>query len=91
MRYTELVYLELKSQIDSLRADVKSMRQEPQRKTYTLAELTALTGLTTFEIYFVSDGLKTGETTGNGTGCPCYYDPDSAKFLRLSDDIEVST
>lgn len=40
----------------------------------TVAAITALTGSTAGQQAFATNGLKTGETTGAGTGVPCFYD-----------------
>lgn len=39
---------------------------------------------------FCRDGRKTGETAGNGTGCPVYFDTDTVQWLRFSDDSVVA-
>lgn len=54
------------------------------RRAYAdLASLTASNG----SIIFVTDGLKAGETSGNGTGVPAYY--SSGTWYRFSDDTAV--
>lgn len=40
---------------------------------------------------FATDGLKVGESTGFGTGCPVYFDEASGDWLRFSDDTVVTT
>ena len=51
----------------------------------------AADGMNRYEVRFAVDGLKQGETTGNGTGVPVYYDSNSDAWLRFSDDSAVST
>lgn len=38
---------------------------------------------------FCSDGRKTGETAGNGTGVPVWYDEASATWIDARTGVEV--
>jgi len=56
------------------------------RRAYAdLGTLTASNG----SIIFVTDGLKSGESTGNGSGVPAYFSGDT--WYRFSDDTAVQT
>lgn len=52
---------------------------------YTVATLPA-SPLACF-IAYASDGVKHGETTGGGTGCPVYF--SNTQWRRYSDDTQV--
>lgn len=47
------------------------------------------TGVSNGDHWFATDGVKDGETTGNGTGCPVYFDEASGDWKRYSDDTTV--
>lgn len=53
---------------------------------YTVAQLPTISE---FMVAFASDGRKSGETAGNGTGVPVFYDSNSAKWLTFYDNSEV--
>jgi len=56
----------------------------------TVSELNALTAYNGMVAY-ATDGLKSGETTGNGTGVPVYYDEITGDWLLFRDDTAVAT
>lgn len=55
--------------------------------SYTVAAL-QLISVETGSLAWASDGLKAGETAGNGTGIPCYF--DGSNWYRFSDDTVIS-
>ena len=56
---------------------------------YTVATLPSVNATSPGRQAFATDGLKVGETTGNGTGVPVY--DDGTQWRRTSDDSTVST
>ena len=58
--------------------------------SFTLAGAPA-TALQDGDLIWISDGRKTGEGVGSGTGVVAYWDSTSAAWLRLSDDTAVAT
>lgn len=91
MRYTELVYRELSAQVDALKRELRTRTSETNDNVFAFADLPDTSSMSSFEIFFVTDGLKEGETTGNGSGVVCYFDVASSSYLRLSDNAIVST
>ena len=60
--------------------------------TSTLANAPlAADGLTAYAVRFISDGRKSGETAGNGTGVPAYYNPATNTWLAFRTDTVVTT
>jgi hypothetical protein len=53
----------------------------------TVANLTALSGVTAGAIAYATDGRKSGEGAGAGTGCPVYY---SGGWKAFSSDAAVT-
>lgn len=51
----------------------------------------AADGLVTYACRFISDGRKTGEGAGLGTGVPAYYDPTTDSWRNFRDDAAVTT
>ena len=49
----------------------------------------ATDGLTSYAFGFISNGRKTGEGAGVGTGVLAYYDPDTDSWLNVRDDSAV--
>lgn len=71
--------------IDKLRAAF-SVRIQKQNLTVAQLATVAATAAVGDEA-FATDGLKDGETTGNGTGVPVYF--DGTNWCRCSDDTTV--
>lgn len=49
----------------------------------------AVDGMTTYACRFISDGRKSGEGAGTGTGVPAFYDPTTDTWLNFSDQSAV--
>ena len=60
-----------------------------QFKTQTVAQLNALTNKSFGMVAFAGNGRKSGETAGNGTGCPVYY--GGANWLTFYDNTTVQS
>lgn len=50
----------------------------------------AADGASSGDMRFVTNGRKTAEGPGMGTGCPCYFNGADDKWKRLSDDMNVA-
>lgn len=48
-------------------------------------------GTNYIDLLWISDGLKSGETTGNGTGVLAVYDSSGDRWLRVGDYTEVQS
>lgn len=59
-----------------------------QQKSYTVAQLNALTNKAFGMTAFAGNGRKSGETAGNGTGCPVYY--GGSNWLTFYDNSVVA-
>lgn len=60
--------------------------------SYTFAEYTVTqlpTGLSTFQLGFASNGRKSGEVAGFGTGIPVWFDSSDNKWKTFYDNTEV--
>lgn len=79
---------ELNERIDTVEAEIDAAATTQE---IAFADLPfAVDGMSRYEVRFITDGRKQGETAGNGTGVPCYYDSASDSWLRLSDDTAVA-
>lgn len=60
--------------------------------TATLAEAQAAPAdtLSNGDMWFISNGRKTGEAAGAGTGLPCWYNAATGEWLKFSDNLVVS-
>lgn len=77
---------DLQHQINRLRKI--SVRAEVAGAVKVLAVADLPTDVGAGSLSFASDGLKLGETTGNGTGVLVYF--DGSAWYRASDDSVVS-
>lgn len=60
--------------------------------TSTLANAPlAADGMATFAVRYISDGRKSGEGAGAGTGLPAWYDASSDSWLTFYDNSTVLT
>lgn len=60
-----------------------------QGKSYTVAQLNALTNKVFGMTAFAGNGRKSGETAGNGSGCPVYY--GGSNWLTFYDNSTVQS
>lgn len=47
-------------------------------------------GTTYATVWFCSNGRKSGEGVGSGTGVPVYWNAATSKWFKFSDDTEVT-
>lgn len=95
----ELVWDRINERVTPLEATIDELRQDSQvaRSAYAFPQTTlanaplAADGMTTAEMRFITDGRKGGESAGNGTGVPAYYDPTSDSWLNFYDNAAVVT
>lgn len=93
----------LEQQIERLMSEVRRLKQQSERAEIaggmirrTYAELYDTSVTTLLDRWkdgmfaYCSDGRKTGEGAGAGTGCPVYFDVDTVQWLRFSDDSIVA-
>lgn len=88
----------VKSMYDDMDTNNKAIKKSIERKpisnstygfqSYTVAELP--TDLSGFMVAFASNGRKSGEPSGSGTGVPVYYDVSSNKWLTFYANLEVT-
>lgn len=97
LEYADFLFDALKRQLDAQKVQIDEIRDavadisSGSIPTVAYADLRyASDGMVSASMCFVSDGLKQGESSP-GTGCPVYYNPDTDKWHRLSDDTEVAT
>lgn len=92
----ELVFQQLKRDLAALNAKVDrsillTERSEQAGGVQSLAFADIPTdGIGAGDMLWISDGRKTGEGTGAGTGVLVYYNPATLSWKRISDDVDVS-
>lgn len=95
----QIVWDELQVQIDSLRSDMNALLARSERaetaggmatSTLAAAPLFATGGVGDGDFLFISNGRKSGEGVGAGTGIPAYYNAATDSWLRFSDDAAVT-
>lgn len=95
-----LVRAELNRQINSLQSEVRTLHTVTEQSgysdgipAYTVANLPAAglgNGTTFVTIAFASNGRKSGEAAGLGTGQLVYFDTPSGQWLRVRDDSIIT-
>lgn len=60
------------------------------QSTLANAPLAASLRVRAGDVLFITNGRKSGETAGNGTGIPAYYNAVTDSWLRFSDDGAVT-
>lgn len=89
----------LNHRLDQVERDIKTFTSDSERAEYaggitrsTLANapLAASGKVKNGDMLFITNGRKTGEGAGLGTGVPCYYNSTTDQWLRLSDDTAVT-
>lgn len=58
---------------------------------YSFAQYTVntLPNVSSFTVAYTTNGLKSGESTGNGTGCPVWYDINQNEWVTFYDNSIV--
>lgn len=95
-----LVRAELTRQIHTLESDVRSLHTVTEQSgysdgipAYTVANLPVAglgNGTTFVTVAFASNGRKSGEAAGLGTGQLVYFDTPSGLWLRVRDDSVIT-
>lgn len=91
-------FKKLKEQNARLTQDVNQLQQRTEKsgtaftaRSFVFADRPlAVDGMTGFAFAFITDGRKTGEGGGAGTGVFAYYNPPTNTWLRVSDDVAVA-
>lgn len=99
----EAIYTELKQDIASLRQQIADTRLKTVRAetaggvrafTYADAPRAAQGGMSDgsqyIDLIWISNGRKSGEAAGAGTGQLCYYDQSIDDYRRVRDDTVVT-
>lgn len=98
----ELVYQQLQNELQDLRRQVDSARRVERAEiadgipAYTVANLPTIAngglgnGSSYITLAFASNGRKTGEGVGAGTGVLCYYQASLNQWLRVEDNAQVA-
>lgn len=94
----ELVFEDLNKQLAAVKADVRllELRTERAETASGVLELTlaaaplAVNGAKGGDMLFISDGRKSGEGAGAGTGLIAYYNPATDSWYRPADDTAVA-
>lgn len=96
-----LVRADLQKQVDHLTNDVQNLHTVTEQAgfadgipAYTVATLPTLglgNGTTFITLAFASNGRKSGEGAGLGTGVPVYWNAVSSQWLKFSDDTVVTS
>lgn len=94
----------LKAMWDSLQADIRGLQSQDEEiiirgersetasgvAFYTLATAPlAAQGARAGDMVFITNGRKTGEGAGLGTGLVAYYNPATNSYYRFADDTAV--
>jgi len=91
----EKIWLDLNKQISDLRQTVNtvSVRGNISQTTGGLIPITfaklPLTNNTGGDLYFVTDGRKSGEGVGAGTGTVVFWNSVTSQWLRITDNTAV--
>lgn len=101
-KLVELIYEELKGQLNAVQSGVERARQVERAEiadsipAYTVANLPTLAngglgnGTTYVTLAFASNGRKSGEGVGAGTGQLVYYNAPTNQWLRVRDDSVIT-
>lgn len=80
----------IKKRIDTLESRTERCETTSGAPSVTLANAPlAATGARGGDILFISNGRKTGEGAGLGTGLLAYYNPNTNSWYRPADDTAV--
>ena len=98
----ELVYRELRQELDEIQSKVQKNTQVERAlfsdsiPAFTVANLPTLAngglgnGSSYVTLAFASNGRKATEGAGVGTGQLCYYDAPTDQWLRIRDDSVIT-
>lgn len=97
----DMVWEQLKSEINVLNQRVTKVETKTEQAgyadgvpAYVVASLPTnglANGQSFVTIAFASNGRKSGEGAGLGTGVPVYWDAASLQWLKFSDDTAVTS
>lgn len=93
----EMVWTSLQQEVKELRNRVEVLIVRSERSetasgvpAYTLATAPlAANNAKGGDMVFISNGRKTGEGAGVGTGIVAYYNPNTNSYFRFADDTAV--
>lgn len=98
----DLVWQDLQAQLNDVKKQVKLAQQTEQAlfsdsvPAYTVSNLPTLAngglgnGASYVTLAFASNGRKSAETAGNGTGQLVYYNAPTDQWLRVRDDSLIT-
>lgn len=95
----EYVYDTLKSDLATQAQAIRKAARSSERSetaggmassTLAAAPLLVDGGMSNGDMLFISNGRKSGEGAGAGTGVPCYYNAATNQWLKFSDDTAVT-
>lgn len=100
----DMIWDQLQAQIAALSTRVNDLEQRSESSetgggfvsfAYADAPRAAQGGMQTdnlayCDVVFISNGRKSGEGVGAGTGTPAYYDPAIDDYRKFSDDAVVT-
>ncbi len=98
MDVLDLVWEQLNKELDKVRDQVTGLSTRTERAetaggvladTFANRPLAA-TGAAAGDLLWISDGRKSGEGAGAGTGVFAYYNPSTDAWKRVSDDVDVA-
>lgn len=97
----DVIWNELKQEINALNQRVTKVETFTEQAgfsdgvpAYTVASLPSsglANGQSFVTIAFASNGRKSGEGAGSGTGVPVYWDAASSQWLKFSDNTAVTS
>lgn len=93
-KVTQFIFDETKKQQKLQREQTKELLDNINGTgfSYTFAEYTVSqlpNSLVAFQVAYASNARKSGETVGNGTGIPCWYDSSDNKWKTFYDNTEI--
>lgn len=98
MSVLEYVYNTLKADLDSQNQAIRKAARTSERSetaggmaSSTLADapLAVDGGMSNGDMLFITNGRKSGEGAGAGTGVPCYYNAATDSWFTFSSDTAV--
>lgn len=94
----EWMWTEINARLDAVQRDAARSTARNERAetaggvdSIAFADLpTAAIGAGDGDIYWITNGRKTGEGAGAGTGVLVYYNSATATWKRISDDVNAA-
>lgn len=93
MKHIDILYDDLNRRIKQASREGRK-RDEASGKTYAFASCTLQeakdSNTKSLKVMFIVDVRKPGEGAGNGTGLPCFFDPQSENWLTFNGELATS-